>query len=117
MHNTIFVSIAAYRDKLCSDTVSEIFTKAKNPQSIYIGIVQQNDEDTDVDCIRDNSKLSNYLQNIRIIRIKNSESKGATFARYLATTLYNNEDYFLQVDSHLKFIPNWDELCINMMEQ
>ena len=32
-----------------------------------------------------------------------SEARGPTNARHLAATLYRNEDYFFQIDSHTSF--------------
>ena len=32
-----------------------------------------------------------------------SEARGPTHARHLAATLYRNEDYFFQIDSHSTF--------------
>lgn len=33
-----------------------------------------------------------------------SDARGPTHARHLAATLYSNEDYFMQIDSHTTFI-------------
>ena len=38
---TIFVSIAAYRDAECQKTVRELFTKAKHPGRVHLGVVCQ----------------------------------------------------------------------------
>ncbi len=38
---TIFVSIAAYRDDECKDTVSDLFERAARPDRIFVGVVQQ----------------------------------------------------------------------------
>lgn len=106
----IFVSIASYRDEECPNTVEEIFSKAKFSENIYIGICQQNNIE-DCDCFNDK-----YSDNIKIIRLKDTEAKGPTYARYLCSTLYRNEDYFLQIDSHTKFIQDWDLKLMNILE-
>jgi len=106
--NCIFVSIASYRDKLCSDTIKSLYENAKYPKNIYLGICQQNKINDD-DCLKgldiDNSR-------IKIIRIPHTEAKGPTYARYLCANLWNGEEYFLQIDSHTKFVKNWDIKCI-----
>ena len=106
--NCIFVSIASYRDKLCSDTIKSLYENAKYPKNIYLGICQQNKINDD-DCLKgldiDNSR-------IKIIRIPHTEAKGPTYARYLCANLWNQEEYFLQIDSHTKFVKNWDIKCI-----
>lgn len=39
---TIFLSIATYRDENCLNTVKWAFEKAKHPEKLYVGMVQQN---------------------------------------------------------------------------
>ena len=48
--NSIFVSVASYRDNVCFDTIKSLFGMAKYPENIFIGICQQNKEE-DYDCI------------------------------------------------------------------
>lgn len=108
--NRIFISIASYRDKNCNLTIKSIYANAKFPENIFIGICQQN-KDTDLDCLYD---INN--DNIKVIRIDYTEAKGPVYARYLASTLWNNEEYYLQIDSHTIFIKNWDIICINSIK-
>lgn len=109
---TIFVSVASYRDKLCSQTLKSIFDYAKYPERIFVGICQQNKEN-DPECIDPNFK---YYKNVRIMRLDYQEAYGPTFARYLCSTLYQNETFFLQIDSHTLFVKDWDVKCIQMIE-
>ena len=113
--NTIFVSIASYRDDVCTDTLDSLFKMAEYPNRIFVGICQQNNSIEDKDCLSTiiNTPLEN---NVRIIRIPHYEAKGPTYARYLCSTLWNGEQYFLQIDSHTKFVKNWDSICINMIQ-
>jgi hypothetical protein len=39
---SIFLSLATYRDENCLNTVSQAYKKAKNPDKLFIGLVQQN---------------------------------------------------------------------------
>jgi [Skp1-protein]-hydroxyproline N-acetylglucosaminyltransferase len=116
--NSIFVSIAAYRDKDCANTILSCFEKAQNPNNIFIGICQQNKKE-DQDCFFNElqQKLQKYKNNIRIIRIPFYEAKGPTYARYLCSTLWNGENYYLQIDSHIRFAKNWDALAIDMINK
>lgn len=50
-NGTIFVSLVSYRDPLCPRTLLELFSKARTPRKVFVGLVQQN-EDGDVDCFR-----------------------------------------------------------------
>lgn len=117
MSETIFVSVASYRDDECVSTLEHIFNNADNPKGVYVGVCQQNDmsdDSTDVECVLPNLDIINH---IRIIRLRHHEAKGPTWARYLCSTLYNNETYFFQIDSHTKLVKGWDTKCINMMKQ
>ena len=85
---------------------------ADNKNNIFIGICQQN-KDEDEDC------LVSYDEspNLKIIRIKHTEAKGPTYARYLCSTLWDGEEYYFQIDSHTKFVDGWDTKCINMIKK
>ena len=114
--NTIFVSIASYRDSVCSTTVESLYSMADSPQNVYVGLCQQNNGKEDQDCVNYNSNIiSKYIKNIRTIRIPYFEAKGPTWARYLCSTLWDGEQYYFQIDSHTKFVKGWDTKCINMI--
>lgn len=115
---TIFISIAAYRDPLCPITLISIYEMAKNPERIYIGLCQQNDDKKDVDCIfpNDHPLTPIVKKNTRKIMIPHTSAKGPTYARYLCASLYKNEDYFMQIDSHSLLVESWDILCIEMLK-
>ena len=40
--STIFVSIASFRDPDCKETLKSLFTNAKHPERVYVGICEQN---------------------------------------------------------------------------
>jgi len=42
--DTIFISIASYRDAECSTTLNTIYSKAAKPQNVFCGICEQNKE-------------------------------------------------------------------------
>ena len=114
--NTIFVSIASYRDSVCSTTIESLYSMADYPQNVYVGLCQQNNSNEDQDCVNSNSLvISKYIKNIRTIRIPHFEAKGPTWARYLCSTLWDGEQYYFQIDSHTKFTKCWDTKCINMI--
>ena len=41
---------------------------------------------------------------------------GLQKARYIANELYDGEDYYLQIDSHMRFVQDWDLKVIKMIE-
>ena len=109
---TIFVSVASYRDDVCNSTLQSLFSMADKPENVFVGICQQNKKGDD-EC----NKGFENSPNVRMIRIPYYEAKGPTYARYLCSTLLNNEEYFLQVDSHSKFVKGWDTLCMQMIQE
>jgi len=119
MNNKIFISIASYRDPVCVNTINSIFNNANEPYNIFIGICQQNNKTLDEDCIN-NKNLNineNLKKNIRIIRIPYYDAKGPIYARYLCSSLINDENYYMQIDSHTIFVKDWDLKCITMINE
>lgn len=108
---TIFVSVASYRDEKCPQTLESLFSNADHPHRVFVGICQQNNKDLDKDCF-----LDKWKSQTRIIRLPYYDAKGPTWARYLCSTLWNNENYYLQIDSHTLFNKGWDTKLINMIK-
>ncbi len=115
--NHIFISIASYRDDLCPNTLLSCFKNAKYPERIVVGICQQNMKNDDPECVfpkDDELKLYNKIKNnIKILRLSAKHAKGPTYARWLCSTMWYNEEFYLQIDSHSEFDKNWDEKIIN----
>ena len=110
---TIFVSIASYRDPECTKTIEDLFLKAQNPNRVFVGVCQQNARE-DKDCMS-NDRLIPFQNNIKVLRLEHYVAKGPMYARALIEqNLFNDEMFFLQIDSHMLFIPDWD---IKLIEQ
>ena len=107
----IFCSVASYRDKQCPLTVIDMINKAKTPQKLVICICQQNDL-SDATCF-DSYDLKGA--EIRKIVMTDREAKGPCWARYLIQQAWKGEEYFLQIDSHMRFAQDWDQNCINQI--
>ena len=112
---TIFVSVASYRDFYCSRTLESMYKNAAQPQNLYAGLCIQNKEE-DEGCVLAGD-LAKYTPNVSTIHLKNFEAKGPTWARYLCTTLMNDEDYFFQIDSHTLFEKDWDLTLMKMVDE
>ena len=108
----IFVQIASFRDPQLSLTIKSMLENAKRPKSLVIGICNQyNKEDEfNIDEFRKDKRF-------KIIDVLDVESKGVCWARNQVQQLYKNEDYTLQIDSHMRFEKDWDETLINMIKQ
>ncbi|CAE7875312.1 gnt1 [Symbiodinium microadriaticum] len=46
---------------------------------------------------------------IRSLRMTPEAARGPCWARYLAQLLWSGEDLYLQLDSHMRFVPGWDD--------
>ncbi|CAE8680522.1 unnamed protein product, partial [Polarella glacialis] len=45
---------------------------------------------------------------IRLVRMPAEDARGPCWARYLAQLLWQGEELYLQIDSHMRFVPEWD---------
>ena len=102
----IFVSIASYRDPELIPTIQDCIRKSSNPDKIRIGVAWQH------------SKDEPKPKGVGLIDINHLDSRGACWARYrVQQELYNGEDYFLQVDSHMRFTEGWDVVLKDMLSR
>ena len=109
----IFIQIASYRDPELTKTIKSAIENAKKPKNLVFAIARQFNPDDKFD---DLSEYENDKR-FRILNIPYLESKGACWARHLIQQLYEGEEYTLQIDSHMRFAPNWDEEMIKMIKQ
>ena len=112
--NKIFVSVASYRDDECQQTLKSIFDQADNPFNVIVGTCQQNKEAEEQCELGLDPK---YKKQIRDISMDYMKAKGPTFARYWCATLWQGEEFFLQIDSHTHFRKHWDTDLIKMFRQ
>ncbi|KAL0054937.1 hypothetical protein WJX82_004792 [Trebouxia sp. C0006] len=54
---------------------------------------------------------------VREVRIHWQEATGPCKARHLAHHLWNGEQFHLQIDSHMRFVPGWDSKLKHMLQQ
>lgn len=108
---TIFVSIAAFADPYLIFTVQDALRKAKQPQNLVFGIVDQHPFNR-----RDNLKNLPEKPRLRYVHCHPIDSRGVCWARSVVFSLYQDEDYLLQIDSHMLFEQDWDEQLINELE-
>jgi hypothetical protein len=102
---TIFVSIAAYRDPDLVPTIQDCIRRARWPGELRFGICWQHGEgDTPPDA---------DPRRMRVIDVPWQASRGACWARAEIMKLYDGEDYFLQIDSHHRFVQDWDALLLD----
>ena len=109
----IFIQIASYRDPQLVPTIKDCIKNAKKPEKLVFSIAWQHsteDEWDNLDEFKDDKRF-------KIVDINYEDSKGACWARNQLQQNYDGEEYTLQLDSHHRFIENWDEELIKMYKQ
>lgn len=101
----IFVSIASYQDPLLLETICSAYENAKYKDFITFGVCEQSSNGIDLDSIK-------FKNQIRYELIDPVMAKGPCYARSRIQSLINGEDYYLQIDSHMIFYQDWDEILI-----
>jgi [Skp1-protein]-hydroxyproline N-acetylglucosaminyltransferase len=135
---SVFLSLATYRDENCFNTVYNAYAKAKNPDKLFIGLVQQNchancrsgvlsnlsmvEVPPDEDCFQKfcQTDLGNPIcanKQLRVLNIDEPESLGPYAARYFASKLWYGESWFMQTDAHMTFATHWDQTSIDMLNK
>lgn len=114
--SSIYVSVPSISDDEFIKTLSRCLEKSSGLNKITIGAVGifYYDEKKYID---DFIKFCKETDNIKFKIIDRSKNKGTGVARKEAFSFYNNEDYYLQIDSHSMFLANWDIILINNLEK
>lgn len=99
---TIFIGIPAYNEEDIHQTIKTALGKATNPSAIRMGVVLHYPN-------KDFPNLNIY-PNVKIIAIDNQMGLGTCLTRDLAASLYEGEDYYLQIDAHTIFKAGWDSI-------
>lgn len=121
---TIFAAIASYRDPRCLSTVEDLYSRAQHPERIRTVIIDQRKAD-DATCERSAQDCEEephqpycfYRHLIDKIEYDAELMVGPTFARHLTHRMYRGEHFALQIDSHVRFVVNWDEDIIDQWKR
>ena len=107
---SIFISIASYQDPLLVSTIFSAYENAENKNDLIFSICDQSDNTIDINEIT-------FSDQIHYDHVDPLFSKGPCWARHRAQSFFNEEDFFLQVDSHTQFAPEWDSIFIKQLEK
>ena len=102
---TIFISIASYQDPLLLETICSAYVNAKHRGNLRFGVCEQADNGTDIASL-------DFFDQIEYELLNPVLAKGPCWARERIQHFYNNEDYYLQIDSHTIFAKDWDEILL-----
>lgn len=109
---TIFIAIPCYRDDELVPTIESALLNAKNPERLAfgVGLIYKEEDKKYWEVFKDSKQVK--------IKAKEATAKnvGLGNQRADANAFYNGEDYFLQIDSHMRFDMHWDDLLIHHLE-
>jgi hypothetical protein len=105
----IFVSVASYRDSELVKTLESLYGHAKYPNDIIFTVLSQDYPNRHPDL--------SFIKNLNYLKMNYKDAKGAGYARKLLMEEYNGEDFFFQVDSHMRTTKNWDVRLITMLNE
>lgn len=112
MNNNIFIQIAAYRDPELLPTIKDCIINAKYPKNLKFCIAWQHSEEDVWDTLDEYKNDSRFI----ILDIPHLQSRGTCWARNQIQQHWTNESYTLQLDSHHRFVKNWDDILITMVK-
>ena len=107
--DSIFVSIAAYREFDLPRTLHSAFSNAAHPGRLRVCVCWQRDTTETL------GEWERHPQ-IQLIDVPYHESRGVCWARNLIAREYGDETYYLQLDGHHRFAPSWDAVLLDMLE-
>ena len=132
--NTIFIQIASYRDPQLVPTLDDMLEHAAHPENLVVCICwQHSNDDEPIETFLDKGyNPTGYSEDaemgynvitmekdgaqFKVIDLDYNDTEGACWARNQIQRQYDNEKYTLQLDSHHRFVPQWDEISIDMLE-
>lgn len=107
--DSIFVQIASYRDSQCGTTIKNLLSQARHPERLSFGVcLQWNFDDSEEEAACGAASLTTSPR-VRIDAVQASESRGVCWARSRCQKLWQGESFTLQIDSHMRAEPGWDE--------
>jgi hypothetical protein len=118
LKDTIFVAIACMDDKEITYTVNSIFENSTNPKNIFVGIGLTAQKSETLRSVKALAKKYNNLKFSFTKQKKNGiKTIGVGKGRFKAESLYNGQDYFVQVDAHSHFEKDWDVKVLDLFFQ
>jgi hypothetical protein len=101
----IFVHFSGIDEIDIRQTITSCLENALHPERISFGILTQYQQYS--------RETFSDIDNLRIAEISSDEIFGVGITRQMASLLYVDEDYCLQIDAHMIFNKHWDEKMIN----
>jgi hypothetical protein len=109
---TIFINIPSYKDPELFETIDDFLKKARFPDRVFFGVTNQYS-----DLEKELEKYAKYGDNVSIDFVKPGSIIGCQPARLNSHRLYDNQDYYMNMDSHMRAVQDWDVLLIGELEK
>lgn len=103
---SIFVQMTSYRSFDLVPTVRDCIEKARDRENLHFGICLQQDEDIPVELNHERIKLEKVLP---------KDSPGHSWARRTAQSMYDGQDFTLQIEAGCRMAEGWDEALIQAL--
>jgi hypothetical protein len=115
--SSIYIQIASYRDPDLVNTISDLVKNSSGKHKLRVGVIDQYcEEDNFYDIEKDFKKLKSKHSTLDYEKINYRDTKGVCWVRHLLNKKYKREKYTLQLDSHHRFIKDWDLVLIKMLK-
>lgn len=108
---SVFVSIASYCDPVLGFTLDRAVAAARWPERLHFGVVEQAPAARPPP-----NPAASKPARLSYLRIDPVYARGPCWARAIAMSLYDGEDWFFQIDSHMDFELHWDEQLIRQAQ-
>lgn len=109
---SIYVSIPSLNDSEIFKTIDDCFNNSSKNNDVYIGVAHSVLFKSPKLIKKIEDRLLEY-KNLKNIFINTNSNEGVGPARLASASMYNGQDYFLQIDAHTKFEKNWDEFLLH----
>jgi Glycosyltransferase (GlcNAc) len=131
MTDAIFVQVASYRDPQLIPTLIDLIRRAAQPSALRTVVCWQHASRETIEDFLSNGftlrdvhasrgcaihRLSYRDAAVELIDVPHLKTQGVCWARNLIQQHYRGEKYTLQLDSHHRFIEDWDSILIDMLE-
>jgi hypothetical protein len=105
----IFVQIASFKDTDVLNTIESMYSNADHPEEIRTVVLNQID-------MADYKLYTNDHPKVEFFNIESVKAKGVCWARSILQSMVRGEDYYMQIDAHMRFAKSWDTKMIHYLK-
>lgn len=100
------MQVAAYHDFELGKTLVDVLTKSSGKHEIFFGVYLSHYQQREV--------FIPPLPNLKFAESMAPENLGVGISRAMANAFYDDQDFYLQIDSHSRMYRNWDSSLVNL---